>query len=173
MPGIASRLRRLTERRPSTSKERHRAWWFLLAIAVAMQGYGMSELVRTEAWSDASATATGTVVGHDSRYDLKRGQLLREIVDFVAPDGTPIRFIEPAPHDSPFAAGARVPVRFRASDPSDARIDSSFRIWEGPVALIAIGVLGTIFLAWFRRRLPPLGGSDAPDADARAAEPSR
>jgi hypothetical protein len=55
----------------------------------------------------------------------------------------------------PFAVGATVPVRYNPADPSDASIDTWFRLWGFPLIFLAVGVLemcvGMIFLAVSRR----------------------
>ena len=150
-------------RRVPTPRERHRAWWIALVALIALQVAASVALVRTDSWVGAGATATGTVVGHVADFDWRRGTWHREIVEFTAPDGAPTRFIERAPRSDPYPKGALVPVRFRPTDPSDAAIDSGFRIREGPAALLALGTVGVVVLLLLRGRLPALG-EEARDA---------
>jgi len=154
MRGLSRLFSALTERRDPTPRERHRAWWIALVVLIALQVAASVMLVRTEFWVGAGATTTGTVVGHVADSDWKRGTWYREIVEFTAPDGTPTRFIERAPRSDPHPKGALVPVRFRPTEPSDAAIDSGFRIWEGPALLLALGTFGVIVLLLLRGRLP-------------------
>ena len=147
-------LLRSSSRRAPTPRERRHAWWFLCAVAIVLQLTGAFLLFRTEFWVEGSATTAGTVVDHVASFDLKRGTWHSEVVEFTAPDGTTMRFTERAPRSDPYPKGARVPVRFRADDPTDAAIDSSFRIWEGPAGLLAMGALLLMALLFLRARRP-------------------
>lgn len=132
-------------------------------------------LWRTNAWHATSVATSGTVIGQ--ALGLSSGQMpvngagprgttpgssrgstrptRAEIVEFNTPDGTRHEFRSKIGSSDPFAVGAAVPVRYNPADPTDATIDTWFRLWGFPLIFLAAGFIelavGIGFLAVARR----------------------
>lgn len=78
-----------------------------------------------------------------------------EIVEFIAADGARFEFRSRIGSSDPFPIGAQVPVRYNPVDPTDATIDTWFRLWGFPLIFLAVGfvemAVGVVFLAVARR----------------------
>lgn len=148
----------------------------VVMIAMVVMGIGFVLgsgffLWRTNAWHATSVTTSGTVIGQ--ALGLRSGQMpasgvaprgisngsrrptRAEIVEFSTPDGTRHEFRSKIGSSDPFAVGATVPVRYNPADPTDATIDTWFRLWGFPLIFLAAGlieiVVGIGFLAVARR----------------------
>lgn len=128
-------------------------------------------LWRTNAWVASSSTATGTVIaqatsatstgqpiptGARRTTAARTGRPTRaEVVEFTTPDGARHEFRSKISSSDPFAVDAAVPVRYNPVDPTDATIDTWFRVWGFPFIFFAAGlvevVVGIGFLAVTRR----------------------
>lgn len=128
-------------------------------------------LWRTNAWHATSVATSGTVIGQ--ALGLRSGQMpasgvaprgtssgstrptRAEIVEFNTPDGARHEFRSRIGSSDPFAVGASVPVRYNPADPTDATIDTWFRVWGFPLIFLGAGlieiVVGIGFLAVARR----------------------
>jgi hypothetical protein len=145
----------------------------VIVIGMIVMGFGLCVgsgifLWRTKVWMETSVSATGTVtaqsmsmqrggsVGAPGRNTSASSRPTRaEVVAFTAADGTRVEFRSKISSSDPFAVGATVPVRYNPADPTDASIDTWFRLWGFPLIFLAVGVLemcvGMIFLAVSRR----------------------
>jgi hypothetical protein len=107
-------------------------------MGVASLGCGLWTLgSRLRMWE----RATGTVIGIDPDDVISR----TPVVTFVTPLGRPVRFV--VGNDMGFSRvriGGMVPVRYRASDPSKARIATFYMSFLLP-AFYAVG--GAFILA--------------------------
>lgn len=141
----------------------------VIVIGMIVMGFGLCVgsgifLWRTKVWMETSVSATGTVtaqsmsmqrggpVGAPRRNTSASSRPTRaEVVEFTAADGTRVEFRSKISSSDPFAVGATVPVRYNPADPTDASIDTWFRLWGFPLIFLAVGVLemcvGVIFLA--------------------------
>lgn len=152
----------------------------VVMIAMVVMGIGFVLgsgffLWRTNAWHATSATTSGTVIGQ--AIGISSGQrpasgvaprgtsggmsggsrrsTRAEVVEFNTPDGTRHEFRSRIGSSDPFAVGATVPVRYNPADPTDATIDTWFRLWGFPLIFLGAGlieiVVGIGFLAVARR----------------------
>jgi hypothetical protein len=129
-------------------------------------------LWRTNEWIATSATANGTVTAQASSMRTGGGPAgtpgrggsrptRAEVVEFTTPDGARCEFRSRISSSDPFPVGATVPVRYNPADPTDATIDTWFRIWGFPLIFLGVGVIelcvGVAFLAVSRRVGGPRG----------------
>lgn len=155
----------------------------VLVIAMIVMGIGFCigaglVLWRTNAWIATSATASGTVIaqaksmssGFSAGSSAGSTSMARrpgstmgtpsrptraEIVEFTTADGARIEFRSKIGSSDPFPVGASVPVRYNPADPTDASIDTWFRLWGLSFVFLAVGLVemavGVVFLAVARR----------------------
>jgi hypothetical protein len=132
----------------------------VVMIASVVMGIGFLAgsavvLWRTNRWHATSATALGTVLAqslsHSSGMQPSNASARRttaasrptraEVVEFATPDGVRHEFRSRISSSDPFEVGASVPVRYNPADPSDATIDTWFRLWGFPLIFMVAGVL--------------------------------
>lgn len=126
---------------------------------------GVDAAVKAQSFS-GNHYAEGAVVDFDDS-----GKGYAPIVEFVPPDGVPIRFTGSLSSDPPaFHVGERVEVRYDPAAPKIAAINKFWHMWFTPVLVGALAlpfalsgvVLGALAVVDRRRRQPV--GSDAPEA---------
>ncbi|MFM7260673.1 MAG: DUF3592 domain-containing protein, partial [bacterium] len=147
----------------------------VVVIGMIVMGIGLLVgsgfvLWRTNTWYATSTTTSGTVIaqalgvssgqmpanGAGSRGTSTSSRPTRaEVVEFTTPDGARHEFRSRISSSDPFEVGASVPVRYNPADPTDATIDTWFRVWGFPLIFLGAGlieiVVGIGFLAVARR----------------------
>lgn len=119
-----------------------------LTVAVAF-------LVYTWSWHSGTVGTAGTVIAHERSTHATAGRgvsrpTYAEVVRFTDASGVQHEFRSRISSTDPFAVGAAVPVRYSAADPSDAAIDSWFRLWGFPLIFVGAGLLFTAVGVAFR-----------------------
>ena len=111
-------------------------------------------VVRTQAFLADSSTASGQVIGLVSRQSCDTDDdghrtcttVYAPRVRFTTADGRQVVFVSGTASNPPsHQEGDRVDVRYRANDPTDARIDSTTDIW---LSAIVTGGLALFFAAF-------------------------
>lgn len=130
------------------------------AIAVGLILAIGALVVLADAWSwhGRSVSATGMVVAHDSGGVHARVGVgsrtqrasYAEVVSFTDASGAQHEFKSRIATSDPFEVGASVPVRYDPGDPSDATIDTWFRLWGFPLIFAGAGVLMAVVGGVFR-----------------------
>ena len=124
------------------------------AIALVLGVISGVIVVRTQAFLAESSIATGQVIGlvprtsceEDDDGDRNCTTAYAPRVRFTTDDGRQVVFVSDTAANPPeHERGDRVEVRYRASEPTDARIDSVSGIWLGA---IITGALSLFFLAF-------------------------
>lgn len=126
-----------------------------LTVAVAF-------LIYTWSWHSGAMTATGTIVAHETTpHSISSPATYAEIVRFTDASGAQHEFRSRISSSDPFAVGTAVPVRYSDADPSDAAIDSWFRLWGFPLIFVGAGLLFTAVGVAFRGIGGRIGGLGA------------
>jgi hypothetical protein len=123
--------------------------------AVALLGGAVWAYVTQQRKMSSRVEATGTVVELTRTATASgRSTIICPVVEFTTPSGEKIRFTSdfgslPAKH----TIGQSVNIRYDASDPHKAEIDSAMSLWLTPLILVFMGViaccLAISFLATF------------------------
>lgn len=109
-------------------------------------------VIRARAFVARAETAPGAVVALE-RSTSRDSSAYHPVVRFKSPSGQERTFRSPAGSNPPsHAVGDAVDVLYDPADLADARIDSRFSLWGGPIiggsmALVFGGVGGGILLA--------------------------
>lgn len=103
-------------------------------------------LVHAWSWHSGTLGTSGTVIAHErsTRATAGRGvsrPTYAEVVRFLDASGVQHEFRSRVATSDPFAVGAAVPVRYTAADPTDATIDSWFRLWGFPLIFVGAGLV--------------------------------
>ena len=119
-----------------------------IAIGLLELTVAVAVLIYLWSWHSGAMTATGTVVAHETttHASSRRGSssaTYAEIVRFTDASGAQHEFRSRISSSDPFAVGTAVPVRYSAAGPSDATIDSWFRLWGFPLIFVGAGLLFT------------------------------
>lgn len=145
--------------------------WCVVGIGVVGLCVVIVILASRWAWHAGTATAAGTVTSHASGAASRavgpgansraRRASHAEVVAFTDGAGVKHEFTSTLSTSRPFAIGASVPVRYTPSDPSDAVIDTWFRLWGFPLifaggAVVFIGFGAAMLVP--RRRIDPSAG---------------
>jgi hypothetical protein len=109
-------------------------------LAIGLQGGGGYALWLKERWIASSATVEGTVVSVERSQGRKGRSTYREVVRFTAADGTEHEFTESMGSSHPYAKGETVAVRYQPSNPADAAIATTVRLWIAPALLVLVGI---------------------------------
>jgi hypothetical protein len=122
---------------------------FLAIGLVGLAGCGYWA-VRTRAFLARAERAPGTVVDLEPSRS-KDGTTYRPVVDYVLPTGQARTLRSNTGSNPPaFSIGEAVVVLYDPADPADARIDSTFSLWGGPIILggmsALFGMIGGVIL---------------------------
>lgn len=131
------------------------------AIAIACGGVLLVSsavwLAWTSSWIASTEVAQGVVVAHRNPPRARSSRAQRaasfaETVRFTDAAGVEREFVSRLSTSSPFPVGGAVPVRYRTADPSDASIDTWFRLWGLPAIFMGGGAVFAAAGIAFRRR---------------------
>jgi hypothetical protein len=112
----------------------------LIILAVVLFVRRLSALLR-------GASAVGTVQGHEARTMDEQVHYF-PVVEFTDSTGNRHRFTSVAGgSDKTPVIGTTVRVRYMASDPKNAYIESFLHMWAGPLGCVALGV-GALAMLW-------------------------
>lgn len=123
-------------------------------IAVVLGVISGVIVVRTQAFLAESSSATGRVIGlvprtscdEDDDGNRTCSTAYAPRVRFTTADGRQVVFVSDTAANPPeHEEGDPVDVRYRASDPNDARIDSISGIWLAAIITGAIALFFTAF----------------------------
>ncbi len=125
--------------------------WIVPALGAVLLVAGLVVFIRTRRFLATAATTQGTVVGFQQRRSSKGRVSYKPMVRFTTATGSVQEFTDSVSSSSPaYDEGASVPVRYDASNPSKARLDTGFRLWLLPALLGGIGlaflVVGVILI---------------------------
>ena len=115
--------------------------WIVPALGAVLLIAGLVVFLRTRTFLATAATAQGTVVGYQQRRSSQGSVTYAPIVRFTTARGSVEEFTDSVSSSSPpHHEGAAVSVRYDANKPSNARLDSGFRLWLAPALLGGIGL---------------------------------
>ena len=131
-------------------------WFTLVAailgvIAVVLGVICGVIVVRTQAFLDESSSASGRVISLVPRQscdsdDRDCTTVYAPRVRFTTADGRQVVFVSSTASNPPsHEEGDRVDIRYRASDPTDARIDSVTDVWLGALVTGGLALFFTAF----------------------------
>ena len=140
----------------------------VLLVFFVLVGVGM--LIWAGIWQrdtqrfEATAEHADGVVVDNTRHREGENWISYQVISFRTADERTIRF-EAAESDVGFFHGApiggRVRVAYDPQNPQDARVDTVFRRWGGPSALIFGGLVFISLAAFFWRRFGTVRGRSA------------
>jgi hypothetical protein len=118
----------------------NRFWTLVVSSGLLLWGlHGFGETIAFKSGS----RATGKVVA----AEVKGSSKLAPVVEFVAADGKRYQFISTVSSSFfDYKLDQQVPVLYKPSSPSDARIDGFWHNWAAPLFLVGFGGWG---LLWF------------------------
>ncbi len=137
-----------------------------IAIGLLEMIVALGFLVHAQSWHAGTVGTAGTVVAHErsTRATAGRGvsrPTYAEVVRFLDASGVQHEFRSRVATSDPFAVGEAVPVRYAAADPTDATIDSWFRLWGFPLIFVGAGLVFAAVGLAFRGIGGRIGGMGA------------
>ncbi|HEY4010235.1 MAG TPA: DUF3592 domain-containing protein [Acidobacteriaceae bacterium] len=125
--------------------------WLFLANATIFSLLAAGFALNTTIFLARSIRAEGKVTALVHIEDGDEDTTYRPVFTFVTRDGVTQTVKSNAGSNPPeFELGEGVPVRYRAADPSAARIDTFWQIWAFPVGFTVFGCLAGL-VGWFFR----------------------
>jgi len=126
-----------------------------IAIGIGEMIVASVFVVRAWSWHAGTVIAPGSVIRHEIPERRAAGRspgrpTYAEVVRFTDAAGTAREFRSGIATSQPFAVGESVAVRYTAADPSDAVIDSWFRIWGFPLIFVGAGAVFALVGLAFR-----------------------
>lgn len=117
-----------------------------IAIGLLEMLVAIGFLVHAQSWIADTVGTSGTVIAHERSTHATAGRgasrsTFAEVVRFSDASGVQHEFKSFIATSDPFAVGTAVAVRYSKADPSDAAIDSWFRLWGFPLIFAAAGLV--------------------------------
>jgi hypothetical protein len=115
-----------------------------LAVGAVQLGLGVFFWLRTRRFLRTAVSTDGTIVELIESSGSEGGTVYQAVVEFQTADGRTVRWQESMASNPPAGQrGDRVPMKYDPSDPDNARIAKTFRMWflSG-----LFGLLGLLFL---------------------------
>jgi Protein of unknown function (DUF3592) len=114
-----------------------------LAVGAVQLGLGVFFLARTRRFLRTAVDTTGTIVDLLESHSSEGGTTFQAVVEFQTADGRTIQWTERMASNPPAGqSGDQVPMKYDPTDPDDARIAKTFRLWFLSGLL---GLLGPLF----------------------------
>ena len=137
-----------------------------IAIGLLEMIVALGFLAHAQSWHAGTVGTAGTVIAHERSARATAGRGVRrptyaEVVRFLDASGAQHEFRSRIATSDPFAVGAAVPVRYSAADPTDAAIDSWFRLWGFPLIFVGAGLVFAAVGLAFRGIGGRIGGMGA------------
>lgn len=118
--------------------------FWTLVVGGGLLAWGLHGVSETIAFK-SGGRATGKVIA--AKIDGGSSDSFAPVVEFTAADGKRYQFISAISSSFfDYKLDQQVPVLYKLSSPSDARIDGFWHNWVGPLFLIGFGGWG---LLWF------------------------
>lgn len=115
-----------------------------LAVGAVQLGLGVFFFLRTRRFLSTAVSTDGTIVELIESSGSEGGTVYQAVVEFQTADGRTVRWQESMASNPPAGhPGDQVPMKYDPSDPDNARIAKTFRMWflSG-----LFGLLGLLFL---------------------------
>lgn len=129
------------------------ALWAVVSVSLILLAVGGFLGYRTSRFRQSAATASGTVielVERVSHSDEGTSVVYAPRVQFRTSAGEERIFLSDTGSNPPaFAPGDPVEVLYNPDHPADARLNTFWQLWLGPVICVGIGIVFLVFATGF------------------------